>query len=186
MSQRLLRSLPIPILAVLVICACASVTTATTVVIPTDLNMIIGDRESLVFGTPQFDPLEHVLVYLDTWPDGSLRVHEMLLGKFSIKRDAVTGRLFAVRNTQGAHVEVLPNPGAGSSDGLGSAIGEQITSRMELSAYTAMVRQKLKENQDRAHEFESRYYAGVPLLAEPPEYGDKLRTGGLTPQFHLF
>src|SRR5215469_11629645 len=240
MTQRILRLLPIPFLAVLVIGACASVTTATTVVMPTDLNMIIGaraivrgrvlsssaaldektglictyvrlsvrevlkgniaareitlkepggdagDRESLVFGTPRFDPLEHVLVYLDTWPDGSLRVHEMLLGKFSIKRDAVTGRLFAVRNTQGAHVEVLPNPGAGSSDGLGSAAGEQITSRMELSAYTAMVRQKLKENQDRAHEFESRYYAGVPLFAEPPEYGDKLRTDGLTPQFHLF
>ena len=240
MTQRILRLLPIPFLAVLVICACASVTTATTVVMPTDLNMIIGaraivrgrvlsssaaldektglictyvrlsvrevlkgniaareitlkepggdagDRESLVFGTPRFDPLEHVLVYLDTWPDGSLRVHEMLLGKFSIKRDAGTGRLFAVRNTQGAHVEVLPNPGSGSPDGLGSTAGEQITSRMELSAYTAMVRKKLKENQDRAHEFESRYYAGGPVLAEPPEYGDKLRTGGLTPQFHLF
>src|SRR5215471_1807622 len=240
MTQRPLRLLPILILAVLVICVCASVTTATTVVIPTDLNMIIGartivrgrvlsssaaldektglictyvrlgvrevlkgniatreitlkepggeagDRGSLVFGTPRFDPLEHVLVYLDTWPDGSLRVHEMLLGKFSVTRDPATGRPFVVRNTQGAHVEVLPNQGSDSSDGFGSASGEQITSRMELSAYTAMVRKKLAANLDRANEFESRYYAGVPMLAEPPEYRDRVRTGSLTPQFHLF
>src|SRR5262249_37581160 len=196
MTNKSLRLLTRPALVILLVCLCASVSRATTVVMPTDLDLIIGargivrgkvvsinaafddktglvstyvklsvrqvlkgdiapgelilkepggqtgTRVSVVFGAPQFEIGEPVLVYLDTWPDGSLRVHEMLLGKFSISRDSRTGHLFVVRNTQGSHVEVLPNPasaGPGQTTGPGGPATEQITSRMELSAYMAMV-----------------------------------------------
>src|SRR5262245_20093532 len=232
------------VLVTLLVCLCASISRATTVVMPTDLDMIVGaraivrgkvvsintalddrtglvctyiklsvrevlkgeiaqgeltlkepggetgGRASVIFGAPQFAVGEHVLVYLDTWPDGSLRVHEMLLGKFSISRDPRTGRLFGDRNTQGSHVEVLPNPNSAASSlpttGSGGPSGQQITSRMELSAYTTMVRKKLAANLDRAGPFESRYYTGIPVLSEPPEYAVKLKSGRLDLQFHLF
>jgi hypothetical protein len=237
-----LRHRPLPV--ILFICLYSSVGKATTVVMPTDLNMIIGsrsivrgkvvsisaafdekaglvctyvrlkvrevlkgdissreitlkepggeasDRGSVVFGAPQFEVGEHVLVYLDSWPDGSLRVHEMLLGKFSITKDPPSGQLLAVRNTEGAHVEVLPNSSSAGSDspGVGGAgtNGEAITSRMELNAYTAIVRKKLAANLEQARSFESRYYAGIPMLSDPPDYGNRVRAGGLEPQFHIF
>src|SRR5205085_5208421 len=52
----------------------------------------VGLQGSLVFGAPQFKPDEEVLLYLDTWNDGSLRVHQMFLGKFAITNDAATGK----------------------------------------------------------------------------------------------
>src|ERR1044071_4770199 len=35
----------------------------------------VGPEGSIIFGTPRFKRGEEVLVYLDTWKDGSLRVH---------------------------------------------------------------------------------------------------------------
>src|SRR5262249_15016396 len=37
---------------------------------------VIRDRGSLIFGIPTFSVGEQVLLYLDTWPDGSLRVYQ--------------------------------------------------------------------------------------------------------------
>src|SRR5262245_3843573 len=47
-----------------------------------------SERGSIVFGTPQFKVNEQVILYLDTWGDGSLRVHDMFLGKFTVTTDA--------------------------------------------------------------------------------------------------
>jgi hypothetical protein len=150
----------------------------------------LGGPVTVVFGAPTFAQGERVLLYLDTWPDGSMKVHEMLLGKFSIVRDTRTGQLFAVRNTQGEHVEVLPAADPSGADSVAAdradAAGEPITSRMEFGAYVAMVRHKVAATREQARVFESRYYAGIPLLSEPPEYAARLKTGALEPQFHLF
>jgi len=88
-----------------------------------------GARGSVVFGTPAFSMGESVVLYLDTWRDGSLRVHQMLLGKFAVVTDPNSGKLFAVRNVAETGVQVLDQSSKGS-----------ITNRMELSAYTEMVR----------------------------------------------
>ncbi|MFN7624518.1 MAG: matrixin family metalloprotease, partial [Acidobacteriota bacterium] len=45
-----------------------------------------------IFGIPQFTSGEEVLLYLDTWPDGSLRVYQWFLGKFRITTNPLTGR----------------------------------------------------------------------------------------------
>ena len=50
---------------------------------------------------PRFEAGQEVLVYLNTWPDGALRVHQGFLGKFNINRDASTERVFVERHLEG-------------------------------------------------------------------------------------
>jgi hypothetical protein len=138
----------------------------------------IASRGSVIFGTPQFTAGEQVILFLDTWPDGSLRVHNIFLGKYSVIKDSSTGQTTVVRDTPGPNVEVLidkSNPPQSTS-----------TSRMELSAFTHMVRKKLAANWTQSVEFEARYYPGVPQLISPPEYEPKAAEGKIEAQFHLF
>src|SRR5215471_21308302 len=66
---------------------------------------IVGDKLSEVFGVPVFSPGEDVLLYLDTWKDGSLRVYQMFLGKFSIAVEPSTHRLTVARAKAGPDVD---------------------------------------------------------------------------------
>jgi Peptidase family C25/Putative Ig domain/Ig-like domain from next to BRCA1 gene/Matrixin len=135
-----------------------------------------GDRLSVVYGNPEFAVGEQVLVYLDTWRDGSLRTYQMFLGKFSIIRDQRTGRDLAVRGAGDEHVTVMPSPG-GKHTGV-------ITDRMELSEYIAMVRSRLKANVRQSQKFEQTYYRNVPTLASPPGYV-RDEQGSIKPNFAL-
>src|SRR5262245_42416550 len=64
----------------------------------------IGERVS---GTPTFSVGERVIISLDTWPDGSLRVYQMFLGKLSIKRDRESGNEVVVPDTADSDVAIL-------------------------------------------------------------------------------
>ena len=134
-----------------------------------------GSRGSIVFGAPQFNVGEQVVLYLDTWRDGSLRVNQMLLGKFSVIQDPSTGVLFAVRNAPPSSVHVLGQSSQGP-----------ITNRMELGAYTQMVRDRLIAHQRAANEFETRVFGGIPLLDRPPGYVIGSQQGDFVVQFHLW
>ncbi|HKG23145.1 MAG TPA: putative Ig domain-containing protein [Blastocatellia bacterium] len=116
-------------------------------------------RGTIVYGSPRFDPGESVLLYLDSWPDGSLRVHQMYLGKFSILKDPGTGLETIVRSSP------VDSPGV-----IGRSITGTITDRLELGAYKEMVRAQLAANRARALQFEERYYGGTPLLMQPPGF----------------
>lgn len=59
-----------------------------------------SDHGTVIFGAPRFESGQEVLLYLNTWPDGSLRVHQGFLGKFNIKRDA-SGRTTVERQIEG-------------------------------------------------------------------------------------
>jgi hypothetical protein len=142
-----------------------------------ELGGQVGDRLSVVYGNPEFALGEQVLMYLDTWKDGSLRTYQMFLGKFSIVKDEKTGHEFAVRGTGDEHVEMLP-----TDKGKG---GGTITDRMEVSAYIAMVKSRLAANIERSRGFEQTYYTNVPTLASPPGYGSDSKQGEIHPQFVL-
>jgi len=135
-----------------------------------------------VFGSPRFTSGEDVVLYLDTWPDGSLRVHEMFLGKFTVMQDQRTSQMVAIRDVPGPQVEIIPL----SPPGANPASDQESTSRLELSAYLRLVRNKVAANAERSRQFEDRYYQGQGMLREPPDYQDLARTGSLMPQFHLF
>ena len=138
----------------------------------------VGTRGSIVFGTPQFKLGEEVLLYLDTWRDGSLRVHQMLLGKFAIVADPTSGKKVVIRDlTEFGNAGVQFAAGSSQSDGA--------TNNMRLSAYTAMVRRRLAVNRDRSDQFLQTSYRDVSMLARPPEY-DPALGGELHADFALY
>ncbi|HNC58766.1 MAG TPA: matrixin family metalloprotease [Leptospiraceae bacterium] len=51
---------------------------------------ILNNFGSVIFGTPEFSVGEDVVLFLDSWPDGSLRVHQWFLGKFTISGDKIS------------------------------------------------------------------------------------------------
>lgn len=115
------------------------------------------DWGTLIFGSPRFEPGQDVFLYLNTWPDGSLRVHQGFLGKFDVTRDASTGRLFVERRLAEQNVVIMVDSGNG-------------TNRGELEAYTEMVTHLVETNQKKMRRFEQQYYQGVPVLTQPPEF----------------
>lgn len=122
----------------------------------------VGTRGSLTFGAPQFKAGEKVLLYLDARRDGSLRVYQMFLGKFSIAPDTATGRRFVVRDNGGNNISVIQS-------GINGESGPA-TSRMELSAYLDMVRTRAEATRERSQAFANTYYKDFSLIATPAEY----------------
>lgn len=57
----------------------------------------MSDNATIVYGSPQFKLGEEVILFLDTWQDGSLRVYQMFLGKVSLITDPNTGRASVIR-----------------------------------------------------------------------------------------
>jgi hypothetical protein len=127
------------------------------------------DRGTMIFGMPRFETGQDVLLYLNTWPDGALRVHQGFLGKFNINRDPSTGRVFVERQAEGENVDIM----AGS--------GNNGTNRSELDAYTRMVGSLMEANRKKVLAFEQEYYSDVALLAQPAEYQSKESGGEMTP-----
>src|SRR5262249_19734621 len=125
------------------------------------------DRGTMVLGMPRFQEGQDVLVYLNTWPDGALRVHQGFLGKFNITRDASTGQMFVERQSEGENVVIL-----GSSAG---------TNRSEFEAYTRTVKDLVESNRKKILAFERRFYSNVPVLAQPVEYETKVIRNEMTP-----
>ncbi len=137
----------------------------------------VGNQGFTIFGNPQFTRGEKVLLYLDTWKDGSLRTHQLFLGKFSIIKDKATGQQFVVRTVPDENTTVLR-----ASDFGGQPSGTS-TDRMELSRYIEMVRERLEINRERSDSFLNEHYRGVPLLAQPGEYGGIKSRGGFQSQW---
>lgn len=131
------------------------------------------DRGTLIFGMPKFEAGRDVLLYLNTWPDGALRVHQGFLGKFNITRDPSTGREVVERQLEGEGVEIMA--GSGSNE----------TNRSELEAYTRMIGGVMDRSRKQMLKFEHRYYSNVPLLAQPAEFRSKESSGEMTPLWVL-
>ncbi len=135
----------------------------------------VAGRGSTIFGTPQFTPDEHVILYLDTWADGSFRVHQMFLGKFNIVDEAQTGQQFAVRSQMDEGVVVLQNHEPETRG--------EITNRLELSAYKEMLRTKIVANREQSLALEQKYYSNILKLQQPPEYKGLVSKGKVQPQW---
>jgi len=126
------------------------------------------DRGTMIFGMPRFQPGQDVLVYLNTWQDGALRVHQGFLGKFNIVSDTTSGQRFVERQSEDENVVIL---GA-------SATG---TNRSELSAYTRMVADLVESNHKRIVSFERKNYSNIPVLSQPVEFESKVNRNEMTP-----
>lgn len=133
----------------------------------------VGSRGSIIWGTPQFVPQQNVLLYLTTRGDGSLRVHEMFLGRFDIVEDPATGKQMVTRSAIDENLVLMKSQ---TSQSL-------VTERLELAAYRAMVRRKVSETGERFRRFEENYFRSVPMRAEPPEFASLEARGNLQAHF---
>ncbi|HVF91463.1 MAG TPA: NBR1-Ig-like domain-containing protein, partial [Blastocatellia bacterium] len=136
-----------------------------------------GENSTTIFGNPEFKIGEKAVVYLDTWPDGSLKVHHMFLGKYTITRDEGTGREIATRAPADANVIKLQIQGKGNEP------SKTITERMELSSFVALIKSRLSVNRERSVTFEQNYYRDLPIHAVPEEYDARVSDGRITPQY---
>src|ERR1044072_7797696 len=129
-----------------------------------------GDLGTLIYGTPKFELGKKVFVYLDTWPDGSFRVHQMFLGKFDITKDSSTNK-YMVSRDQGENVQIIKREGTVS------------TLVSELDSYKEKVGRLYETNYLRAQRFEQEAYGDLPTLAEPPEYAGLQAHGQISPMW---
>ena len=137
----------------------------------------VGTQGSLVFGIPKFVRGERVILYLDTWGDGSLRVHHMFFGKFSIFTDPSTGNEVVSRSG--------PDSGSSAIAAIDSSPGT-ITDRMELTGYLRMLHERVAATVEQSQEFEAKHYSSVPVLKQPAEYHRSSSRGEIEPEFHLW
>ncbi len=147
---------------------------ATRRIVIKELGGDVGGKGVMIFGAPEFTPGEKVVLFLDTWPDGSLRTHQMFLGKFSIVEDAITGEPTVTRLTPKSNVEIK-----GRSRGA-------VTDKTPLDFYLRMIRKKIKANREPSGQFESKYYSGAPILDHPQGHEPQASSATADPQFHLF
>lgn len=138
---------------------------------------VVEGEGSLIYGTPKFSAGENVFLYLDTWPDGSFRVHQMFMGKFNIVRDDKTGIQNLIRSDADGNVTIMPQQS--HSRRTGSAT----TDRMELASYLQMIKSRLAANLERSDKFESDNYYDRPMLSRPPEYESRVKSGSINPHF---
>src|SRR6185312_15401393 len=68
----------------------------------------VGDIVTTVPGSPRFKAGERALLFLDTWPDGALRVAQLFFGKYDVVRDHKTGRQRLERKIDGGDVRLIP------------------------------------------------------------------------------
>jgi hypothetical protein len=132
-----------------------------------------GDTAIKVFGQPEFTPGQRVLLYLDTAPDGSLRIAQSFMGMFVISRDLTSGRETVSRSLDGADVKLLPR-----------ADGEPITNTAELGSYVGNIKSILRRERSQIAETEAAR-ADAPLRAIPSGYERAKSRSGYAPQFAL-
>jgi hypothetical protein len=130
----------------------------------------LGNHGTMIYGMPRFEVGKKVMLYLDTWHDGSLRVHQWFLGKFNIDKDAFGNNEIVTRD-QGENVHVQMQAGT---------ITTQVAS---LNSYRAMVSDLLAVNFVRAQNFEQETYGDLPLLPQPPEFDSPSQHGQIVPMW---
>src|SRR5207248_11082838 len=106
----------------------------------------VAGQGSLIYGTPQFARGERVLLYLDTWRDGSLRVHQMSYGKLTIHDDPASGEPLVVRND--AVCEAMIEPAAHRRHSRAT-----VADHLRLADYRRIITTRLAANWELAQSF---------------------------------
>ncbi|MFN0109891.1 MAG: matrixin family metalloprotease [Blastocatellia bacterium] len=127
---------------------------------------VVGARGSMIFGTPEFKAGEDVLLFLDTWADGSLRVYNWFLGKYSVVNSPRTGKLTVARDATNGRVSVL-----------GRSQNGPITDNADFAEFGSMLRARVSATKAAAAQHEAKYFGAIAVKDRPQE----IAGGGLGP-----
>ncbi len=119
---------------------------------------ILRGRGSYIVGIPRFNQSEEVLLYLDTWPDGSLRVYQWYLGKYNVIRNPITGRPVLRRETPDEQVTVV-----------GRSRGGESTDQADLDSYLAQLSDRISELARLSSAHEERHFRNTTMRSLPTE-----------------
>jgi hypothetical protein len=114
-----------------------------------------GDHVTIVFGAPQFEPGQRVVLFLNADLDGALHVAHLSLGEFLVRTDPATGEELVVR-AGNDDVDVLPGHGPA-------------TDVARRDVFLSSVSRSLVERADDVAHYDAKY-AGEKLRLTPPEY----------------
>ena len=128
---------------------------------------------TMIFGMPRFEEGQDVFLFLNTWPDGSLRVHQGFLGKFDVTRNSSTGKFEVARQEEGSSVQIM-------ATSANSTVG-----RTDLDAFRARISSLVEANRENAARFEQKYYAGVSMHTVPPGFDSDREFGKIRPTWAL-
>lgn len=117
-----------------------------------------GNKGSLVFGTAEFKTGEDVLLFLDTWPDGSLRVYNWFLGKYSVIGSRTASGLMVARNVSTGNVSVV-----------GRSQNGPITDRADWSAFSLMLRSRIAATKTLGAQHEAKFFNNISVKIQPAE-----------------
>ncbi len=127
---------------------------------------VAGDLGTLIYGVPEFLKGEQVLLYLDTWADGSLKVHHWFLGKYKLEGNRTSSEVNVQRAAPDAGVLILGHSPSGP-----------VTDRMQLQSYSSMIRSRIASLAERSSVHEAQHYQDTPIRSRPPELEGTPGTG---------
>ncbi|HYO16235.1 MAG TPA: hypothetical protein VE685_23805 [Thermoanaerobaculia bacterium] len=128
------------------------------VVVLRQLGGTVGEVTSTLAGAPRFREGDRVLLFLDTWSDGALRVAHLFFGKYDLVVDEDTG---VVRAERRASVQLLPRKGVRS------------TASADFEVFRREVQRWVRETAGRE-------LTPVRALEQPAEYGGRRGDRGLS------
>src|ERR1051325_10657947 len=93
------------------------------------LGGTVGEDSTVIFGAPEYEAGQRVLLFLDTTREGNLRIAQLFQGKYDVTTDARTGA---------ARVERRVDKGAVNL--LGASEGTDITNSSTLARFTKKIK----------------------------------------------
>lgn len=99
---------------------------------------------SVVFGMPEFSINEEVILFLDTWQDGSLRVRDMFIGKFTVSNNP-DGTSSIARDFGHSNVDVLNK--------------NSVSAKEDLGTFKTRIKQRVSALKSKSASFEAKNYS---------------------------
>jgi hypothetical protein len=131
----------------------------------------VGDDITVIFGAPEYQVGQRVLLFLDTANDGTLRIAHLFQGKYDINDDQASGQSLVVRKIDRDSVDLL-----------GPQEGPDITNKTTLGGFTQKIKNVLRQQAAGVTPY-AQEQAGVPIVETPFEYIDDAGERDITPHY---
>jgi hypothetical protein len=131
----------------------------------------VGDASTVIFGAPEYEVGQRVLLFLDTARNGTLRIAHLFQGKYDIVDDQSSGKSLVERKIDHDSVNLL-----------GAQESPDITNAATFGSFTKKIERVLREQATDVALY-AQAYEGVPIVETPPEYIDDANGGDITPQY---